>query len=228
MALRRKLVLLAMSLLLPATLLACSHVFVLGLMRVGDSDRAIVWAQGAPSAVEAVRTRITSNEVFRAGRVAIPGRPEYLSSACGPGAVELSFGGLGTHDAQAAREALETLATQAGLSVCASDTFLLNDASTDSAGGRAWFVAQHLLLYLLAPAASRPACTGCFANSSGCRRCCRHRPPGPASGWGLSPRSGWSRRLRPSTSPSGFRGKEAITPGWRQAATPPRFSWCWP
>lgn len=151
MALRRKLLLVAMSLLLPAVLLACNHVFVAGLMRVGDSDRAIVWAQGAPSAIAAVRADIENNAVFHAGRVATPARPDHVSSNCGPDAVELSFGGLGMHDAQAAREALETLAVQAGLVVCASDIFLLNDAGAGGAGGRVGFVAQHLLLYLAVP-----------------------------------------------------------------------------
>jgi hydrogenase maturation factor HypE len=67
MTTRRKLLLLAMSLLLPAVLLACSHVFVGGLMQVGDRDRAIVWAQGAASDIETVRKRIESSDVFRAG-----------------------------------------------------------------------------------------------------------------------------------------------------------------
>ena len=151
MALHRKLLLVAMSLLLPAALLACTHVFVAGLVRVGDSDRAIVWAQGAPSAIAAVRRGVENNAVFRAGRVAAPVRPDHVSSDCGPGAVELSFGGLGMHDAQAAREALEALAAQAGLSVCASDIFLINDAATGGAGGRVGFAAQHLLLYLVVP-----------------------------------------------------------------------------
>jgi membrane protease YdiL (CAAX protease family) len=148
---RRKLLLLVMSLLLPAVLLACSHVFVAGLMQVGDSDRAIVWAQGAASDIETVRVRIESSDVFRAGRVAKPPRPDYVASDCGPDAVQLSFGGLGLHDGQAAREALELLAAQAGLQVCASGIFIISDASTGDAAERFGFVAQHLLLYVLVP-----------------------------------------------------------------------------
>lgn len=148
---RRKLALLAMSLLLPAVLLACSHVFVGGLMMVGNSDRAIVWAQGAASDIETARMRIESSEVFHAGRVAKPQQPDYVSSDCGPDAVELSFGGLGLHDGQAAREALELLAAQAGLQVCASGIFIISDASTGDAVERFGFVAKHLLLYLLVP-----------------------------------------------------------------------------
>jgi membrane protease YdiL (CAAX protease family) len=151
MTARRKLLLLAMSLLLPAVLLACSHVFVAGLMQVGDNDRAIVWAQGAASDIESVRRRIESSAVFRAGRVANPPRPDYVSSDCGPDAVELSFGGLGLHDGQAAREALELLAAQASLQVCASNIFIIGDTSAERTSERFGFVAQHLLLYLLVP-----------------------------------------------------------------------------
>jgi membrane protease YdiL (CAAX protease family) len=151
MTLRRKLPLLAMSLLLPAVLLACTHVFVAALMRVGDSDRAVVWAQGDAATIAAVRQRLQSNEDFRDGRVEIPALPRYRPSACPQGAVELSFGGLGEHDARAALEALEVLADQGGLQICATDIFLLNDASTDDFAGRARFLAQHLLLYLVVP-----------------------------------------------------------------------------
>ena len=77
MTLRRKLPLLAMSLLLPAVLLACTHVFVAALMRVGDSDRAIVWAQGETSAIAAVRRQVESNPDFRHGRVEIPASPRH-------------------------------------------------------------------------------------------------------------------------------------------------------
>jgi membrane protease YdiL (CAAX protease family) len=151
MTLRRKLPLLAMSLLLPAVLLACTHVFVAALMRVGASDRAIVWAHGDAAAIAAVRQRVQSNEDFRDGRAEIPASPRYRRSACAQDAVELSFGGLGAHDAQAALEALEVLAEQEGLQICATDIFLLNDASSHDAAGRAGFVAQHLLLYLVVP-----------------------------------------------------------------------------
>ncbi|TNJ34590.1 CPBP family intramembrane glutamic endopeptidase [Arenimonas terrae] len=151
MTLRRKLQLLAMSLLLPAVLLACTHVFVAALMRVGDSDRAIVWAQGEPSAIAAVRRQVESNQDFRNGRVEIPALPRYRPADCAPEAVELSFGGLGAHDAQAARDALESHAEQGGLQICATDIFLLNDTRTDDAAGRARFVAMHLLLYLVVP-----------------------------------------------------------------------------
>lgn len=151
MTLSRKLQFLAMSLLLPVVLLACTHVFVAALMRVGDSDRAIVWAQGETSAIAAVRQRVQSNEDFRDGRVEIPASPRYRPSACAKGAVELSFSGLGAHDAQAALEALETLAERGGLRICATDIFLINEASTHDAAGRARFVAMHLLLYLGIP-----------------------------------------------------------------------------
>lgn len=148
---QRKLLLLAMSLLLPALLAACTHVFVAGLGQVGDSDRAIVWAQGAAPDIESVRTRIESSDVFRAGRVAKPPQPDYVSPHCGADAVELSFGGLGLHDGQAASEALELLATQAGLQVCASGIFVIDDASTEAAAGQFGFFAQHLMLSLGVP-----------------------------------------------------------------------------
>ena len=151
MTLRRKLQLLAMSLLLPAVLAACSLVFVAALMRAGDHDRAIVWAEGEAAAIAAVRQPVEANGDFRDGRVEIPASPRHRPSDCAQGAVELSFGGLGAHDAQAAREALETLAGQAGLRICATGIFLLNDASTDDATGRIRFVAEHMLLYLVVP-----------------------------------------------------------------------------
>lgn len=148
----RKLLLLALSLLLPATLLVCTHAFVAAQMHVAANDRAIVWAQGDARGIATARARIESHAVFSSG-MAIAGSPEDPAPApCDAGAYELSFGHLSRDDAHAAREELELIARESGLAACASHRFRLNDPGADDAAGQWRFAGQHLLVFLVVPA----------------------------------------------------------------------------
>ena len=148
----RKLLLLALSLLLPAVLLACTHGFVMAQMRVTAEDRALVWAQGSAQGIETATARIERHAVFSAGQVAIQSARNPVPTTCGPQAVELSFGNLSPDDSQAAREELELIAAESGLAVCASHRFRINDPTTDATAGQLQFAGQHLLMFLGFPA----------------------------------------------------------------------------
>ena len=59
-----------------------------------------------------------------------------LPAGCGAGAREFSFGSLGEFEAQAAREILELMASQAGARVCLSNLFIINELP--DAGSQTW------------------------------------------------------------------------------------------
>lgn len=148
----RKLLLLALSLLLPAVLLVCTHVLVTAQMRVAANDRALVWAQGETSGVARATAHIETHAVFSGGQVAARTAENPAPEACATHAVELSFGNLSLDDGDAAREELELIAVQSGLAVCASHRFRINDARTETTAGQLGFAGQHLLMFLTVPA----------------------------------------------------------------------------
>lgn len=147
-----KLLLLALSLLLPAVLLVCTHVFVTAQMHAGADDRALVWVQTGSGDIGSARSRITTHAVFSGGQVRDASPDHPAPESCGARAFELSFGSLTDDDAQAAREELEHIAAQAGLTVCASHHFRLNDPGTETAARQAGFAAQHVAMFLGVPA----------------------------------------------------------------------------
>lgn len=148
----RKLLLLALSLLLPAALLVCTHGFVMAQMRVADDDRALVWAQGDARNIATARARVESHAVFSGGLASVGSAENPSPASCDPGAFELSFANLSSDDADAAREELELIAEESGLTVCASHHYRLNDPSTDTTAGQWRFAGQHLLVFLGVPA----------------------------------------------------------------------------
>jgi len=148
----RKLLLLALSLLLPAVLLVCTHGFVMAQMRVAANDRALIWVQGDADGIARATLRIASHPAFSGGRVSSHSTSNPAPEPCRTNAVELSFGNLSLDDSQAAREELELIAARTGLQVCASDRFRINDPGTGTTAGQLRFAGQHLLLFLGVPA----------------------------------------------------------------------------
>lgn len=115
------------SLLLPLVAAALLALFTIGAVMLSTNDRAIVWAEGTPRQLDELQRHVSANPWFRHGRSEPAGRDNPLPAGCSAGAREFSFGSLGEFEAQAAREILELMASQAGARVCLSNLFIINE-----------------------------------------------------------------------------------------------------
>jgi membrane protease YdiL (CAAX protease family) len=127
MQLRKHAIPLLQSVLLPVLAVALLAVFTLGAVMLSANDRAIVWAEGTPHQLDDMQRHVAANPWFKHGRSEPAGGDRPLPADCRAGAREFSFGSLGEFEAQAAREILELMATQAGARVCLSNLFIINE-----------------------------------------------------------------------------------------------------
>lgn len=127
MRMRERAALLALSLLLPLLAVGLLLLFTVGSVALSASDRAIVWAEATPSRLSAMEHRVGANEWFAGGRTLNASERTPLPTDCHPGARQFSFGGLREGEAQAAREILELMASEAGATVCLTNTYLINE-----------------------------------------------------------------------------------------------------
>ena len=122
--------------LLPLLAVALLALFTIGAVMLSTNDRAIVWAEGTPRQLDEMQRHVAANPWFRHGRMEPPGGDRPLPAGCSAGAREFSFGSLGEFEAQAAREILELMASQAGARVCLSNLFIINELP--DTGSQTW------------------------------------------------------------------------------------------
>lgn len=115
------------SLLLPVAAVALLAVFTIGAVVLSANDRAIVWAEGTPAQLQQMQHRVSANPWFKHGRSRQADEHNPLPPECRAGAQEFSFGSLGEFEAQAAREILELIASEAGARACLSNVFIINE-----------------------------------------------------------------------------------------------------
>lgn len=127
MQLRTRAIPLLLSMLLPFLCVALLALFTIGAVVLSTNDRAIVWAEGTAGQLDEMQRQVSANPWFSHGRSASAGGDRPLPAGCGAGAREFSFGSLGEFEAQAAREILELMASQAGARVCLSNLFIINE-----------------------------------------------------------------------------------------------------
>jgi len=101
--------------------------FATSSVMVGDTDRALVWAEGNRSQIETLRQRVADSPWFPNGRTRAPDADNPLPPECGETAHEFSLGGLRAEQAQAARSILESYARDAGATVCLTNVFIINE-----------------------------------------------------------------------------------------------------
>ena len=119
--------LLLQSLLLPVAAVALLALFTIGAVMLSANDRAIVWAEGTPEQLQEMQRRVSVNPWFKHGRDRHADEGNPLPPECRAGAREFSFGSLGEFEAQAAREILELIASEAGARACLSNVFIINE-----------------------------------------------------------------------------------------------------
>lgn len=127
MTLRARFGLIALSFVLPLLAAGLLVVFTVGSVTLAANDRAIIWAEATPSRLNAMEHRVLSNPWFGGGRALAAGAQAPLPTQCHAGARQYSFGGLREGEAQAAREILELIATEAGATVCLTNIFVINE-----------------------------------------------------------------------------------------------------
>lgn len=142
------------ALLLPIAAVSLLALFTIGAVMLSANDRAIVWAEGTPAQLHQMQERVAANPWFKNGRTrnATAGNP--LPMECGAGAREFSFGSLGEFEAQAAREILELIASQAGARACLSNVFIINELPERASQGWAQTAASTLLGASILPLAT--------------------------------------------------------------------------
>ena len=115
------------SLLLPALAVALLALFTIGAVMLSSNDRAIVWAEGTPAQLGEMQRRVLANPWFKHGRHRQATGNHPLPVECDAGARQFSFGSLGEFEAQAAREILELIASEAGARTCLTNVFIINE-----------------------------------------------------------------------------------------------------
>lgn len=119
--------LLGLAILMPLLAGSALVFFAAASVMVGSSDRALVWAEGDRSQIEAMSQRVADGPWFPNGRTRAPDARNPRPSACGDSAHEFSLGGLRAEQAQAALSILESYARDAGARVCQTNTFIINE-----------------------------------------------------------------------------------------------------
>jgi len=119
--------LLALAILMPLLAGTVLVFFATTSVMVGDTDRAIVWAEGNRSQIETLRQRVGDSPWFPNGRTRAPDADNPVPPECGETAHEFSLGGLRAEQAQAARSVLESYARDAGATVCLTNVFIINE-----------------------------------------------------------------------------------------------------
>ena len=116
-----------LSLVLPALafvlLLAFTHLTV----TLATYDRALVWVEGTPAQLDEMQRRVASNPWFGHGRTESSRAGKTLPPGCAVDAHEFSFGSLRASEAQAAREILELIASEAGARPCLTNIYIINE-----------------------------------------------------------------------------------------------------
>lgn len=115
------------SLLLPVLAVALLAAFTIATVTLSANDRAIVWAEGTPAQLDQMQHRVSSNAWFGHGRSRLASEANPVPTPCGANAREFSFGALGEFEAQAAREILELIASEAGARPCVTNLFIINE-----------------------------------------------------------------------------------------------------
>lgn len=119
--------LIGLAMILPLLAGSALVFFAATTVMVGSSDRALVWAEGDRSQIQAMRERVADSPWFPLGRTRAPDAGNPIPPGCGEDAHEFSFGGLRAEQAQAARSVLETYARDTGTTVCQSNLFIINE-----------------------------------------------------------------------------------------------------
>ena len=153
MKLRARVAMLALSFVLPLLATGSLVLFTVGAVTLAASDRAIIWAESTPSRLNALEQRVRSNPWFGGGRAVDAGENAPLPTDCRPGARQFSFGGLREGEAQAAREILELIASEAGATVCVTNVFVINEPPDPARQNWTEVVSSWLLSTSLIPAA---------------------------------------------------------------------------
>lgn len=146
--------LVALSLLLPLVLavvvLACFHV----LTARGDHDRALLWVQGTPAQLQALRERVLHHEVFVHGEAIAGGHARHRPEACARDSTAISFSRLRDFELAAAHDTLDALARDVGTQVCRGHAFVFNDLPNPLDAAQWADSLVSLLLVLLIPTGS--------------------------------------------------------------------------
>ena len=119
--------LLLLSLLLPllltVVLLACFH----ALTAMGNHDRVLLWVEGTPAQLQALRARVQRHDVFAHGEAVAGGYARHRPEGCAPGSTAITFSRLRDFELTVARETLAALARDAGVQVCRDHALVFND-----------------------------------------------------------------------------------------------------
>ncbi|MFY2764943.1 type II CAAX prenyl endopeptidase Rce1 family protein [Arenimonas sp. MALMAid1274] len=135
---------LALALLLPVAHLALTVFFIFASLQSATQDRAVIWAEGSPAQLAALGAKVQGNGQFPARGTMPQGLASQRPAQCRDGARAFSLGGLRAEESHAARQLLEGLADEAGVRVCLSDYFILNEVPGEASGNAPG--ALHLLL----------------------------------------------------------------------------------
>ncbi|GAB2654888.1 lysostaphin resistance A-like protein [Arenimonas aestuarii] len=119
--------LLALSLLLPALLVGLMAAWFLALTTLSHHDRSLVWVQGAPAQLAALREAVLEHPVFPEGDFAPGGYADHRPADCAAYDVAVGFSRLREYELSAAKATLDQLVRSAGVRVCEAHVYLFND-----------------------------------------------------------------------------------------------------
>ena len=150
MPLHHRFALLLLALCLPLVHAVAMRGFMLADLHSAGADRALVWVEGTPAQLDALAAVVDAHHGrVPAGRVREASARVRPPKPCGPSAREYSIGALYGHQNHPARELLESLAAEAGATVCRSRMFVFNEREVPrerSLGERAAAIAMQSLL----------------------------------------------------------------------------------
>lgn len=136
--------------MLTVVLLACFH----ALTTLGDHDRVLLWVEGSPAQLQELRGRVQRHEVFVHGEAVAGGYARHRPEGCAPGSTAITFSRLRDFELNVARETLDELARDAGVSVCRGHALVFNDLPDPLDFGQWADSLVSLLLVLLIPTGS--------------------------------------------------------------------------
>ncbi len=123
----QRLALLALSLLLPALLVALMAGWFLALTTYSHHDRSLAWVQGTPGQLASLRDAVLEHPVFPEGEFEAGGFADHRPSECAGEDVVVGFSRLREFELSAATATLDELVRESGVHRCDAHVFIFND-----------------------------------------------------------------------------------------------------